>query len=307
MNDRRKSDYSGRGNRDRDKRSRIRRVLFPLLIIVVAGLLYYRHLSVRQVGDAEWQPPRGLSESQSTTGQPSWPVRQVNPMPASTQPPERFNTNSQIDDGVVDVSVIIDTRFRPVSYKMAATSHRLQLSEQPPQEATYLPEFKGYKQRFGTLVLNDQKYLLALDADINGYRLFVDINGNGDFSDDGEPLLNVGSGLFASTLRLPLSEVTGMDWMQGDYVLWIYAGNKERPPASLSYYARTQLQGSVQLPFGRYDMYLADNRQLDGDYSNDGISLDLNRDGRIELMDEHIPPDNSVTIDGTRYRIKVSF
>ena len=101
--------------------------------------------------------------------------------------------------------------------------------------------------------------------------------------------------------------VTGRQYLGEDYLLWVFTGSKERPPASINYYARTQLRGEVRLATGRYTAYLADNQPTDGDFTNDGIAIDLNGDGRIDMIDEFFPPGRPALVKGYDYRFRIAY
>ena len=282
------------------------RLIFPLLIIAAAGLLYTRYTSVR----VESEPGGGIVSRQSIPYEkpPAELIRtapqQQEPVEARDAAPELISSKAKPE--INDIEVSIGKGFSPVHFKMAAMTHRLALSSQPPAMVKRLPQFRGKQQRYGMLVFQQSiAYPLALDAHLDGYRLYVDLNRNGDMSDDGEPLENSGAGVFASTLILPLEVVSQNRALLGDYELWLFTGNKERPPASLSYYARTQLQGKVQLPYGTFEAYVADNRIVDGDFTNDGISVDFNRNGKIELRKEFISPNRVMEINGYQFRLNV--
>jgi hypothetical protein len=108
--------------------------------------------------------------------------------------------------------------------------------------------------------------------------------------------------VFEVTVEFPLSRITGINSMQGNYKLWIY-----QPPGSgdLRYYPLTQLIGSV--PFGNLQVLavLAENIVVDGDYKNDGIYLDLNQDGKIDAVKEYVRPGQILLLNGGKYNINL--
>jgi hypothetical protein len=209
---------------------------------------------------------------------------------------------------VLEVPVVIGKGFKPVNFQMAAVSHHTPLGVHPPAALKRWPSLNPQPLRYGALQFaSGAQILLVLDTSITGYRLFADRNGNGDLTDDGPEFGNQGSGLFAATLRLPMALVSGRRDLGEEYLLWLFTSDKERPPASISYYARTQLQGEVSLPMGRFTAFLADNQPIDGNFTNDGIAIDLDRDGRIDLGNEFFPPGRPAQIGGKRYRFSVSY
>ena len=282
------------------------RLIVPLLIIAAVGLLYTRYTAVWV--DAEQEESVAERQIIPYAKPPAEPIRtapqQQKPVEARSVAPKLKMSDDKPEVDEIDIS--IGNGFSPVRFKMAAMTHHIALSSQPSALVKQLPLFRSNQQRYGEFVFQKGvTYPLVLDADLDGYRLYIDLNRNGDLSDDGDPLDNSGAGVFASTLILPLEVVSQNKALLGDYELWVYTGNKERPPASLSYYARTQLQGRVHLPHGAFDAFIADNRIMDGDFTNDGISVDFNRNGKIELREEFISPNRIMEINGYQFRLNV--
>jgi hypothetical protein len=283
----------------------VRNIIVPLLIAATLGLLYTRYTAVRPADEPDEEKPEKIAAI-SYAQPPVSPMRTPPPVDGGrTFEPSRKPVVVANDINEVMVSV---AGFSPIGFKMAAVSHHIPLAAKMPDTISKgLPTFRSDRQRYGELVFSSgRRYGLILDADIEGYKLYVDLNGNGDFRDDGKPLLNKGAGVFASRLILPLDAVSINPGLDGDYEMWLFTGNKERPPASLRYYVRTQLEGQVQLPHGTFTAYLADNSTPDGDYSNDGISIDFNGDGKIELREELMAPGRVVEIGGYKYRFVVT-
>jgi len=74
----------------------------------------------------------------------------------------------------------------------------------------------------------------------------------------------------------------------------------------MRYYSMTQLQGDLLLKGKRYTAYLADNGPVDGDYRNDGISIDLNGDGKIDRKSELFPLGKPALINGEMYSFRIT-
>ncbi|MES9962557.1 MAG: hypothetical protein ABW116_03370 [Candidatus Sedimenticola sp. 20ELBAFRAG] len=198
--------------------------------------------------------------------------------------------------------------FRPAGFKIGAVQKRLQLSNHPDRLFKRLPDFTGPSQKYGVITLGvGQQYRFVLDTVPSGYRLYLDRNRNGDLTDDGPPVENQGKGRFAATLSLPMDRVTGVSQLQGEYQLWVFANNNSWRQNTLGYYSRTQLQGRLRLGGHLFTAYLADNLVLDGDYRNDGISIDLDGDGKIDREREYLPPDEMLTLGGRDYRVKIVY
>jgi hypothetical protein len=117
----------------------------------------------------------------------------------------------------------VGKNFSPVGFKLGAVSKPLRLYDQPDHLFNQLPQFRGRQQKYGRLELaNGQRYRFVLDMADTGYQLYLDKNQNGNLRDDGAPLPNQGTGIFATTINLPLQQVTGMSEFYGDYTLWVY-------------------------------------------------------------------------------------
>jgi hypothetical protein len=218
--------------------------------------------------------------------------------------PEKITRPAAAD--TLDVRVSIDLGFSAVGFEIPAKSHALSLSDTPGPLLRRFPEFTGAKQQYASLEFNrGQSISLALDQSASGNRLYVDKNRNGDLRDDGAPLENQGSGRFSAKLRFDLPLVSGLDGLRGDYVLWLYLPKKDAGAPTLRYYAMTQLKGRMRLQGKLHDAWLADNRQTDGDYRNDGLYLDINQDGRITPSAEYIAPGEILSLAGRRYRFLI--
>lgn len=197
------------------------------------------------------------------------------------------------------VSVRLLSGFRPVGFRMAAVSHALPLAVDAPPPAWRLPATGGHRAHGSLVFGGGRAYPLLLVGEAGVHRLYVDRNRNGDLTDDGPPLANEGSGGFGTTLRLPLAEVTGQP-LDGVYELWIALD--ERRNDRLQMYCRTQLGGQVTLAARSHPAVVADNLVLDGDYTNDGIAIDLDGDGRFKGPREVLAPGDVLELSGTAYR-----
>lgn len=208
--------------------------------------------------------------------------------------------------GVESVSVSISRGFRPVGFKIGASSKPVPFTGRPGSLHRRLPRFFGPSQKYGSIDLaNGRRHAFVLDTDPKGYQLYVDLNRNGDLTDDGPPLPNRGKVRFANRLKLPLDSVSGIAQLKGDMELWIYSNDQSWRQDSLLFYNRTQLAGELSVKGRRYNAYLADNLVIDGDYRNDGISIDINGDGKIDRRSERLSPGDQITLNGERLSFTV--
>lgn len=73
-----------------------------------------------------------------------------------------------------------------------------------------------------------------------------------------------------------------------------------------SHYSQTQLRGSAAIQDQTYTAYLADTRINDGDFTNDGIYLDIDGDGKINSETEHIGFGKTLDLGGQSYRFLIT-
>ncbi len=213
----------------------------------------------------------------------------------------------QVAPKSVQLDISIGMGFRPVGFRIGAVSRSIALSKQPGRRMHRLPGFTASEQRYGVIRLaHGREYGFALDLAASGYRMHLDLNRNGDLRDDGKPLLNQGKGLFATKLILPLDQVSGIPRLKGDYRLWLFTNPASWKRGRMLFYSMTQLQGQLQLKGQRYTAYLADNGPVDGDYRNDGISIDLNGDGKIDRRSELFSQGKPVLMDGEGYSFRIT-
>ena len=281
--------------------------LVVLLVFLVGGALFYRdviHPQVRQFWEAEVVPRLARETPASARRAPS-PAEAANPgrVPPVVHREELIEALQRPPPAVTEVPVRLSDGFRPGGFRIAAVSHPLVLATEPPR-AWRLPATAG-RAAYGALVLQGgRQYHVLLAGAAGVYRLYVDRNRNGDLTDDGAPLANEGTGRFAASLRLPLQEVTGRP-LEGTYDLWFSLD--ERRDDRLQVYSRTQLSGEVTLGGRSYPAVVADNVVLDGDYTNDGIAIDLDDDGRFKGPREVLAPGAALELSGVAYRFELGW
>lgn len=279
--------------------------LVVLLAFLAGGALFVREAilpGVLRLWEAEVAPRLAGVEPASARRVPS-PAEAADPgrVPPLVHREELIEALQSPPPAVVEVAVRLGDGFRPAGFRIAAQSHAIGLTSQPPA-GLRLPPALG-SARFGLLRLQGgREYVLALAEADGVLRLHVDRNGNGDLGDDGPALSNEGTGRFAAALALPFGAVTGQP-LDGTYDLWVYLD--ERRGDRLHAYSRTQLAGTVNLAGRRYAAVVADNAVLDADYTNDGIAVDLDGDGRFSGARELLAPGAAVELAGTAYRFRV--
>ncbi|WP_428625094.1 hypothetical protein [Sedimenticola sp.] len=300
------------------RRSRVGGLVWLIGVAVLGWLWYSGQLPLERLGYElrqwlGWEKSASPPSSSRRVQAPTLPVL-PGPVPPATipavtaAPPVRTATrDAPVEVAAGDgIPLSISRGFRPVGFKIGVTSHPLPFTGRPGSLHRRLPPFQGPVQKYGRIdMANGISYAFVLDTDPQGYRLYVDRNRNWDLSDDGEPLVNRGKGRFAGRLRLPLARVSGIAALKGDLELWIFSTDQSWRDHSLRFYNRTQLSGDLQIKGRRYAAYLTDNLHPDGDYTNDGISIDSDGNGQIDRATEMHAPGDGVTLDGERYRFRI--
>ncbi|MBI4388645.1 MAG: DUF4124 domain-containing protein [Nitrospinae bacterium] len=242
---------------------------------------------------------------------PKTSAKEAAPAPESQPPARPVLASEEISpDGEVVVRFpIADGGFVPTLMKVAATDHpAIRLTESKPKTVTAEPDHEGTGRKYGALRVGTAKknlYVFALDV-LPGSKpvLYFDRNQNGDLTDDGAPLTNQGTGLFAAAISIPFKQIIKETEFPGDYVLWLYT---DRQAEKVTYYSRSQLQGKVIFGGREYLVYLADYVNNDADFTNDGINIDLNGDGKINRSNEYFKHGTAAEIDGIKYRFKIEW
>jgi hypothetical protein len=175
----------------------------------------------------------------------------------------------------------------------------LPLSKTPHAGLRNLPENRG-EIWYGELTLGEkpEHFSFALDAGALA-RLWLDRNRNGDLSDDGPPVQSSGTGIFAAEVQVTVAPV------DKPLSLWLYTNDQLWKERQLTFYNRTQLVGRPIIGGREFLVVVAERGRHDGSFRNDGIYVDMNRDGKIDPSSEYIPPGGSVLLLGHRYRFEV--
>ncbi len=198
--------------------------------------------------------------------------------------------------------------FALVDWKLPAssTTQNVPLTNSPAATTKRPPE--GRVLRFGELKLGPgggRRYAFVIDLGTRGGLLYLDRNHNGDFTDDGEPLPNQGKGGFATAIEIPLRELYPGQRGEGDFVVWLYVNRQGLEHSRAGAYSRTQAQGRVFLNGIPHAAWIVDQGANDADLTNDGIYVDLDRNGQVDPETERIGPDQGVWIAGTPTRFEV--
>ena len=213
---------------------------------------------------------------------------------------------------IYDISILHDG-FSPVLMKGPATSLPLNVQlETTPQDKIREPEYSGHEQWYGFLDLGnrqDKRFHLVLDLQKNNkFLMYFDKNNNKDLTDDGKPLENNGSGSggpdgFATTISIPWKTLIREVPFDDDFKIWFFVNRAGWDNGNqASHYSLTQLAKTIQIDGSYYLALLVDNGYNDGDLSNDGIVIDLNRNDRVDQGER---PALTHVINGLNYEFTV--
>ena len=221
--------------------------------------------------------------------------------------------NAEALKKAVKIPVSISKDFAPVKMTVAAGSgFHPKLSDTPPKDTIVRePKYEGSSRKYGKLILGTRKnktYHFVLDIKEGSHPvLYFDRNQNRDLTDDGPPLENRGTGIFGTTIALPMKQLIGDLEDAGEFKIWFFTNDALWPKGITRHYSTTQMKGQVTINGTSYLGYLAERGANDADFRNDGIFLDFNRNGKIEYPDEYVRDRQVAAIDGKGYWFDVQW
>ncbi|MFC1857636.1 tetratricopeptide repeat protein [Thermodesulfobacteriota bacterium] len=235
---------------------------------------------------------------------PKKPAGPVAPRPGLTMSPFGSSDERQKRKRL---SVSITKDFVPGRWRFGSSWRAFSdlLSDGPPAGIIKEPHYQGNTQKYGRLALGtgtNKAYAFVLDREGNAQPvLYFDRNQNNDLTDDGGPIHNQGTGLFATEIKIPLRQLVQEMDDPGDFSIWFFVNASSWKRNTANHYSRTSFKGKVTADGIDYLAFLAERGLNDADFTNDGIYIDLNRNGKIERPGEYIQPGHLVTIDGQLY------
>jgi hypothetical protein len=279
---------------------RKRAVLLGLLGLLTLGSLGYWYTTAVSPSPTS-APARLRPYAQSV---PSAPPAQPTPLPS---PPYGAAYHEQAMSWAQPVPVSLRQQgFVPVDMHVPYSwNTSTPLSPTPSPGIKKTPAYQGSGQWYGMLKLGTRAnpfYHFVFDLVTGPHPVvYFDANQNGDLTDDGAPLTNQGSGIFATRITLPWRRLSAEAPFPGQYQLWFFTNDTLWQRSAVAHYSRTQLRGTVSLAGKTYLAQIADARDNDADLTNDGIYLDINGNGKIDRDGEFFPPQQVARIDGQDY------
>jgi hypothetical protein len=171
------------------------------------------------------------------------------------------------------------------------------LDTRPHEALRAEPRYQSQSVLYGYLTLGDgpdPRISFALDErERPTWVLWVDKNNNKDLTDDGPPLRNQGTGFMAATVSLWVEFVTrDSGVVRRPYKLWFWVNEAKNtppgtPPYAARFYATCHYAGRVDLGGEVFDAVAFEQGNHDGLLAEDGIWIDLDRDGKFKPPTEH--------------------
>lgn len=240
----------------------------------------------------------------------------VAPAEIEASPPVKLSPDKKIAEAdateTVDIRIARDG-FQPQRSPVGLPGSEVtKLVTDRPNGLAKEPSYTGSEQWYGVLTLGSpksQEYVFCLDQQPGDtFRLYFDINRNGDLTDDGGPLADqatpAGPGVFARQVSIPWKTLVPDCPFQGDFKIWFFINEEGWKRKAVSHYSQTALRGVVSIAGKRYPTYLIDHDYNDADLTNDGVAIDVNGNGKI---DADAGPKETHIIGGKAYRFVVTW
>jgi len=254
-----------------------------------------KHFTVEEVNrlEAEQERQRALEGPSENDG-----PKESTPSPATLQ----------------DIQLSFSQHFSLVKGDLPYSSspYSNQTTDTAPQSVHQLPRFQGQGQRYGEFHWGSQgntSYPFVFDLQGNATdknTLYIDLNQNGDLSDDGAPLRNTGSGVFAAALHLPSQQLFHRYQGLSQFEIWIFINEAQYQRGYVGHYSRTQAKASIEIDGETYRVQIVDRGNNDADFRNDGVYIDANQDGSMDTKGEYVSPGEAIFIGGRPTRFHIS-
>lgn len=269
--------------------------LMTAAILVIAGINYF----LKTKEDLAPPPPPPSPSVQSEREQ---------------SPEEEIpNADAVAPGSLRDIQLSFSQSFSLIKGNLPYSSdpYSTRTQDNPPQSVQRTPRYQGDEQRYGEFhwgTRDSSTYPFVFDLHPNASKknvLYIDLNQNGDLSDDGPPLSHQGAGIFGALLKLPSQQLFHRYQGLSQFEIWIFINEAQYRRGYVGHYSRTQAKAVTQINGQSYTVQIVDRGNNDADFRNDGIYIDVNLDGSIEPKNEYVPPGEAILIGGrpTRFQI----
>jgi len=241
------------------------------------------------------------------------PPRPEPPPPPPPTPPATPLADPVIEDVTIDV-------YRDLTYVAegwplglsAAESRAGGLAGTPYEVLRREPRLDSPGVRYGYLPLgsgDDTRItFLVEDVTLPTWTIRVDRNNNEDLTDDGPPVGSEGTGRFSAKVAVEVEVADpGGAVSRHPYQVWVwFVESPDRDPsrAQPRFYARCHYAGKVRLGDETFDAVAYEERGQNGLFADDGVCIDLDRDGRCGAA-EQVESGQIIQAGARRFRIIV--
>jgi hypothetical protein len=164
----------------------------------------------------------------------------------------------------------------------------------PNQGFKKLPPETGAKRYYDQFKIAGRTFPMVTEGS-NPPKIYLDVNRNGDMTDDPGPFEGEGPNVAPNhyTLELPHD---GEETL-APYRLWLFPSRM----GGIHFYPHCHWLGRLEIGGTTYKFFTFDANS-DGDYSNDPMVIDADNDGKAS-EDERLRPGQRITIDGTEVKL----
>ncbi len=295
------------------KKSSIFSSLMTVFILVIAAINYF--LKTREELAPPPPPPPSPSEQRAAPEPEPEQARALEhsteEAPASEPAPENETAVEPEDLQEIRLSFSQDFILVKGSLPYTSSPYSTRTVSAAPPSIHRRPGFQGREQRYGEFLWGTRTnatypFLFDLHPEASERNLlYIDLNQNGDLTDDGEPLRNTGSGVFAASLKLPSQQLFHSYQGLSQFEIWIFINEEQARRGYVGHYSRTQAKATLQLDGQLVGVQIVDHGNNDADFRNDGIYIDANLDGSIDSENEYVSPGDAISIGErpTRFQI----
>lgn len=211
--------------------------------------------------------------------------------------------------GELMVDLYRDFRYQPTGFPFRlATGHTaLPLHPRLDQPPRHEPIYLG-TPRYARLPLGSdpaRRALMAFDPGGERWRFYVDRNLNGDLTDDGPPVEKGPNKKGVAGVELDLNVALLGEAATRPYRIWFFA-RRDGEGWKAAFYARCHYAGRVRVGGGEYDAVAFEQRNHNALLREDGLWIDLDRDGKLSDH-EHFDDGDRIQIGEREYPLRLAY
>ncbi|RMG89192.1 MAG: hypothetical protein D6706_21785 [Chloroflexi bacterium] len=335
-----KSPHEPRNVVDRSEHQNLNRWLFrsmAVVIIVLAGVAYWPFIvqlgkqgqvwftqllehSAKKQAKSPTQNREKLSQPRTQKSKPSLNERRTPrpkppPLPRAPQQkalpgwhilPKRPNNKS--------VNIFVVRHWQVRGYQIGASQRMVKLTLKHQRcrlDADQYPKHHGGRVYYGQLSLGGRSHCVAITGLGTKEKpwLWWDLNGDGRFNDPGAIFSAKKAGQLAVRVvtEMPDPQLRMAHPLNQKYTFWAWVRDT-KAGVMLYYYPTTEITAVTELPGMPHPVALVVSEQRgqrDGDFTDDGVFIDLDGDGTFSRHEYLAPNAVLVSPEGMAWRIRV--